>query len=292
MNRPLFLSPIQGLARFIFWVIFPLLVGIVLAAVLVPVPQVGVIRFEDVIWSESAASLSLLLDHARADPNIRAVVLEINSPGGEVTATEELYYRLLQLRESKPLVITIDSLAASGGYYMAAASDHIFAKPASIVGNIGVISLLPSTEQQRITDEDYVSTGPFKFSGGSRGDFMRQIELIKLGFLEAVFAQRWDKLKIDSEALSSGEVFLGVQALQLGLIDELGANSEAVRKAASLAHLGHYGVMDVAAQVHGEAPPEEEDEHYAHLEALLSRGAPSWRQEFYFLYIEPEKRRP
>ena len=90
MNRPPYPSPIQGLAHLVLWVIFPLMVGIVLAAVLVPVPKVGVIRFEDVIWSESAADLSVLLERARNDPNIRAVVLEINSPGGEVTATEEV----------------------------------------------------------------------------------------------------------------------------------------------------------------------------------------------------------
>ena len=293
MNRVPSPSPIQGLARFVLWVIFPFLVGIVLATVLVPVPQVGVIRFEDVIWGESAADLSVLLERARNDPNVRAVVLEIDSPGGEVTATEEAYYRLLELRQTKPLVITIDSLAASGGYYMAAAGDYIFAKPASTVGNIGVISFLPSTDQQRFTDEDYVSTGPFKFSGGSRGDYMRQIELVKLGFLEAVFAQRKGKLHIDRETLSSGEVFLGLQAQQLGLIDELGANSEAVQKAASLAHLGRYQVVDVVSLVHeGEPPVAEEEEPYAHLEALLAGRDPAWRQELYYLYIEPEKRRP
>jgi len=292
MNRPLPPSPIQRLARLVLWVVFPLLAGIVLAAVLIPTPQVGVIHFAGVIWSESAADLSVLLDRARDDPNIRAVVLEIDSPGGEVTATEELYYRLLELRQTKPLVVTIDSMAASGGYYMAAAGDHIFAKPASTVGNIGVISFLPSTDEQRFTNEDYVSTGPFKFSGGSRGDYMRQIELVKLGFLEAVFPQRGDKLRADRETLSSGEVFLGVQALQLGLVDELGANSEAVQKAASLAHLANYQVVDVARLVYGDEPTETEEEPYAHLDALLTQGDPAWRQGLYYLYIEPEKRRP
>lgn len=296
MNRSLSPSPIQRLARFVLWIVFPLLIGIILAAVLVPVPQVGVIRFEDVIWSESAAELSVLLDRARDDPSIRAVVLEIDSPGGEVTATEELYYRLLELRQTKPLVITVDYLAASGGYYMAAAGDYIFAKPASTVGNIGVISFLPSGDEQRFADEDYVSTGPFKFSGGSRGDYMRQIELAKLGFLEAVFVQRDYKLHADRETLSSGEVFLGTQALQLGLIDELGANSEAAQKAANLAHLAHYQVVDVASLVYGDEPPAEEEgeeeEGYARLEALLARGDPAWGQGLYYLYIEPEKRRP
>jgi protease-4 len=292
MNQPSAssLSPFQGLARFILWVVFPLLIGIILAALLVPPPQIGVIRFEDYIWSGSAANLSVLLDRARDDSNIRAVVLEIDSPGGGVTATEELYYRLLELRQTKPLVVTIDGMAASGGYYMAAAGDYIFAKPASTVGNIGVISSLPPDDYQRYTDEDYVSTGPFKFSGGSRGDYMRQIELIKLGFLEAVFAQREHRLLTDRDTLSSGEVFLGLQALRLGLIDELGASSEALYKAADLAHLAHYEMVDVASLVYSDEPPEEDI--YIHLEALLNHKDPAWEQGFFYLYIEPEKRRP
>ena len=193
---------------------------------------------------------------SQADRTIRAVVLEIDSPGGDVTATEEIYYRLLQLREHKPLVVTVDYLAASGGYYMAAAGDYVYAKPASLVGNVGVISFLPPVDQQRYTDEDYVSTGPFKFSGGSRGDYVRQIELAKAGFLESVFAQRGDKLQIDREALSSGEIFMGLQAVQLGLVDDLGANSEAVREAARRAKVAHYRVKPIDHAV--DDPSEEE----------------------------------
>jgi protease-4 len=295
MNHSPFPSPIQRLAHFVLWIILPLLLGVVLAVALVPSPQVGIIRFADVIWSESIAELSALLDRARDDPHIRAVVLEIDSPGGEVTATEELYYRLLELRQTKPLVVTIDSTAASGGYYLAAAGDYVFAKPASTVGNVGVISLLPPIDEQRFADENYVSTGPFKFSGGSRGDYVRQIELAKQAFLEAVFVQRGARLRADRETLASGEVFLGLQALRLGLIDELGANSEAARKAAGLAHLAHYQVVDVADLVYGEEPPPEEEEEggpYGRLAALLAGGDPAWRQGLYYLYVEPEKRRP
>jgi len=121
---------------------------------------------------------------------------------------------------------------------------------------------------------------------------MRQIELAKLGFLEAVFSQREAKLQVSREALSSGEVFLGVQALQLGLIDELGANSEAVQEAAKLAHLAHYEVVDVATQVYGDESRPATEELYYDIEVLLTHGTPAWRQELYYLYIEPETRRP
>jgi protease-4 len=290
MNRSGTLSALRILGWVGFWIVLPLLLGAALAYLLVPAPQIGLIRLQDMIWTGSGAYLAELLERAQEDPRIRAVVLQIDSPGGEVTATEEIYYRLLELRRHKPLVVTVDNMAASGGYYVAAAADHIYAKPASMVGNVGVISFLPPADERRFADEDYVSTGPFKFSGGSRGDYMRQIELSKLGFLEAVFAQREDRLRLDRESLSSGEIFMGLQALRLGLIDELGANSEAVRKAADLAHLRNYEVVEVDSLIHAEELPEDVWLSYDQLQRLVRRGGSSWRQGLYYLYVEPRKR--
>jgi protease-4 len=291
MDQTAFLASLRKLARFALWVVLPLLLGVILAFLLVPAPRIGVIRFEGIIWSGSIPYLDAMFQHVEDDRRIRAVVLEIDSPGGEVTAIEEIYYRLLEVRERVPLVITIDYLAASGGYYMAAAGDYVFAKPASLVGNVGVISFLPSIDEQRFTSEDYVSTGPFKFSGGSRGDYMRQIELSKLGFLEAVYVQRGDKLTVDREALSSGEIFMGLQALRLGLIDELGANSEAVHKAADLAHLARYKAVDVNHLVYGD---ELSDAVWVSMDALRTSLAEdaTWRQRLHYLYVEPQMRRP
>jgi protease IV len=285
-----------------FWIVLPLALGTLLAFVLVRPPQVGIIRFRGLIWSGSVDSIGRLLEYAQQDRRIRAVVLDIDSPGGEVTATEELYYRLLTLREHKPLVITVGDLAASGGYYVAAAGDHVYAKPASLVGNVGVISFLPSLDEQRFADEDYVSTGPFKFSGGSRGDFVRQIELMKLAFLEAVYAQRGDRLTVDREALAGGEVYMGLQAVRLGLIDELGSGSEAVAKAGQMARLAHYQVIDVNHAVYGDEQPQELLQYrqlvapadgadpFAALGASALRASPAWRQRLYYLYVEPERR--
>ena len=284
-------TPIRWLAYLAFWGLLPLALGLVLAGLLVPVPKIGVIRFESVIWGGSISYLGDMLDRAVADRNIRAIVLEIDSPGGDVTATEELHFRLLEARKHKPLVVTVDYLAASGGYYMAAAGDYVYAKPASLVGNIGVVSFLPPIDEQRFTSEDYVSTGPFKFSGGSRGDYMRQIELAKGAFLESVFAQRQDRLKVDREMLSSGEIFMGMQALRLGLIDGLGANSEALPKAAELARIRDYEVVDVNALVYGD---DEEAIMWGSSDAVqeaLSSRDPTWRQRLYYLYLAPEKRR-
>ncbi len=281
-------SPLKRLAQLVLLVVLPLSVGVLVAWAGVPRPQVGVIRFQDIIWYQSSEYMNELLDYARSDDNIRAVVLQLDSPGGAVIYTEELFFHLLELRKTKPLIVSIDSMAASGGYYMAVAGDYILAKPASIVGNIGVISSLPSVDEQRFTDESYVSTGPFKFSGGSRGDFVRQIELLKMGFLTTVFSQRGDRLKTDRETLSSGEVFLGLQAKQLGLIDELGSTSEAIARAAAMARIAHYEVVDVSELVY---PPEEE-EAADDQEAVGGLPVDHLARGLYYLYIEPAQRRP
>jgi signal peptide peptidase SppA len=291
VGRVLSGTPLWRMMSLALWVLAPLLIGIPLAFLAVPPPQVAVIRFQGVIWQESIPYLSSMLDVARDDRAIRAVVLEIDSPGGDVTATEELYFRLLELRQKKPLVVTVDYLAASGGYYLAAAADHVFAKPASLVGNVGAITFLPSVDEQRVTDEDYVSTGPYKFSGGSRGDYALQIELAKRAFLEAVYSQRGQRLSIEQARLASGEVFMGLQALQLGLVDDLGANSEAVQKAADLAHLRNYGITDLVSVVHDGQPPESGYVAAQHVDTVLGVHDPGWQQRLYYLYLAPQNRR-
>jgi protease-4 len=281
---------LRRLTSIALWVLLPLAAGVLLAIYAVPVPRVAVIRFQGLIWEESVPYLADMLESAAEDRSIRAVVLELDSPGGDVTATEELYFRVLELRRSKPVVVTIDYLAASGGYYLAAAGDHIYAKPASLVGNVGVITFLPSVDEQRVTDEDYVSTGPYKFSGGSRGDYVLQIELAKLGFLEAVYSQRGERLRVEREQLASGEVYMGLQALRMGLVDDLGANSEAVTEAAALARLGAYEVVDLVERVHGGQPPREGWVPAGRLEVVVGSRDPDWRQRPYYLYLDPQNR--
>jgi protease-4 len=287
MDGPKNRRTLHVLAWVAIWIVLPLALGTILALVWIRPPQVGVIRFQGVIWSESADAVGALLDYVQEEKRIRAVVLEIDSPGGEVTPTEEIYYRLLELREHKPVVVSIGNVAASGGYYMAAAGDLIYAKPASLVGNVGVISFLPSADDQRFTDEDFVSTGPFKFSGGSRGDSMRQIELTKLTFLESVYSQRGDRLLVEREVLAGGEIYMGMQAVRMGLIDALGAGSEAIDRAAEMAGLARYEVLDVNRQVYGEASPEA-PLAYHRLRALARKAGGGWRQGLYYLYVEPQ----
>ena len=218
-----------------------LALGYLISLYLVPTPQIAVIRLEGEIWGPYTAYVRQALEEAGGDPAVRAVVLEIVSPGGEVTASEDLYFEVLKLRESKPVIASVNELAASGAYYVASATDQIYAKPGSAVGNIGVISILPDPD---LVDEKLITTGPFKLSGGPQAEAIRQMEMLKETFLAAVLAQRADRLQVGAEVLSRGEIYLGLQAQQMGLIDQVGSQGDAIAAAARTAKLRNYVVVD------------------------------------------------
>jgi len=221
-------------------------VGYLLSMYLIPTPQIAVIRIEGEIWGSYTAYVRQAMQEAGRDPAVRAVVLQIVSPGGEVTASEDLYFEVLKLRETKPVVASIDELAASGAYYVACAADWIYAKPASYVGNIGVILILPEPD---LVDEKLVTSGPFKLSGGPQVEAMRQIEMMKDTFLTAILSQRENRLQVGPEILSRGEIYLGLQAAQMGMVDQVGSLSDAVGDAANRALLRHYEVVDRTPQL-------------------------------------------
>ncbi|MCP4427461.1 MAG: S49 family peptidase [Chloroflexi bacterium] len=242
-------SPLRFILGVVFVVILPLALGIYIAPRLVPQPKVGVVRLSYDIFSETAYEITEQLAYARQDPAIKAVVLLINSPGGSAAYSEELYLDALTTRAEMPIVATVDLLAASGAYYMAAAADEIYAKPTSAVGSIGVISMLPG---DAFIEEEVLTTGPYKAFGGTRDGSVRQIERAKLAFLEAIKNGRGDRLEASDDFLSRAEVFTGVQALELGLIDKLGSNEEAIRRAAELAGVSNYEVVDLYPLTFGE----------------------------------------
>jgi protease-4 len=230
-----------SLSTISFWVVFPLILGIIVS-VLIPQPSIGVIYLNDAIYSFSAKDLIKQISTARDSNEIRAVVLVMNSPGGTVTDTESVYREIVSLRQSKPVVTVIEGIAASGGYYLACATDFVFAKASSEVGNIGVIGTQP---EKPVVLENIYSTGPYKMWGMPRDSFSRELEMLKQGFLEVVKTGRGDRLKMADEDILRGEVYSGGDALRLGLIDALGSQSDGIRKAAELAGLRNYGVKDL-----------------------------------------------
>ncbi|MCB8982224.1 MAG: S49 family peptidase [Ardenticatenaceae bacterium] len=236
-------SPLTIILLFILVVIVPLAIGIFAAPRLLPKPEIGVIRLNYEIASDTAYEITEQLAYARSDPAIKGVVLVINSPGGSAAYSEELYLDVLETRRQMPVVASVDLLAASGAYYMAAAADEIYAKPTSSVGSIGVIAYLP--DNNVFVEEDLLTTGPYKAFGGTRDGVVRQIERAKFAFLQAVETGRGERLNIDTQTLSRAEIYTGVQAMELGLIDGLAANEEVLRRAADLAGLNDYKTVEL-----------------------------------------------
>ena len=223
-----------------------LLLGWLLAPTLVPQPAVGIIRLNTDIWADSVELVMAQIESARQDPIIKAVVLQLDSPGGEVAATQTLYLELQSLRREMPVVSSIDGMAASGGFYVAMATDPIYAKPSSTVGNVGVWGFIP---RDLGVNEVILASGPFKLTASNRAEFLRAIEGIKQEFLATVVSQRGERLNISLADLSQGLAYSGRQSLRLGLIDHLGSQTEAVAAAAKLAQIDHYEVIDLQARV-------------------------------------------
>ncbi len=225
----------------LIWIVLPLIVGLLIASA-VPRPVIGVIRLNDAIYSYTARDMIAQIQYAMNHPEIRAVVLAFDSPGGTVVDTEAVYFELTRLREKKPVVTAVNGMAASGAYYLSVNTDYIYAKPTSMVGNIGVIGYLPPAP---FLIEDIISTGPYKLWGAPRDSDMRQIEMVKQGFFEAVNLGREGRLNAEPQVIFSGQIWAGSEAVRLGIADEIGTETDAYAKAASLAKVAHYQVKDL-----------------------------------------------
>ncbi|MFQ5617226.1 MAG: S49 family peptidase, partial [Anaerolineales bacterium] len=122
-------------------------------------PAVGVIYLETDIWAGSAWFVKQQINEARQTPRVEAVVFVLNSPGGEVAPTQDMFLELLSLRGEMPVVGSINGIAASGGFYLAMSTDPIYAKPSSTIGNVGVWGFVPPDIG---VNEIVIASGPFK----------------------------------------------------------------------------------------------------------------------------------
>jgi len=227
----------------IFLLLISVVIGLLLFNILIGIPKVGIITIDTPFLSENTKrDIISMLRYAGDDTSIKAVMVNMNSPGGEVTKIEEIYLEVLKLKAKKPVVVSVSSTALSGGYYVSSAANFIYVKPSSEIGNIGVISTLPEAWKP---DGEQITTGPYKISGTSRKEYAEQVEVIKKGFLMAVISQRGDKLKVDSERLSTAEIFLGADGVKKGLADAIGTGSDAIEKAASIAGIANYETVNI-----------------------------------------------
>lgn len=223
-----------------FYILLGLILGFLISIPAIPKPKVAVIPISSAIFGQSyTADILAELKSAREDNSVKAIVLQIDSPGGSASSIEPIFLDVLELKQHKPVVAFIGSIGASGGYYIAVASNLIYAGPSSTIGSIGVIGSLPTAEA---LDENTITTGPFKSTGGSRRKTVSFVATLKQQFIDAVISQRGDRLNISDAELSRAEVYSGAESLRNGLIDEISTIGAAIEKAAILAGIRNYEV--------------------------------------------------
>jgi len=186
---------------------------------------------------------------ARFDEAVKAVVLRIDSPGGSVFASEVIRREVAELkRAGKPVVASMSSLAASGGYYIAMDADRIVASPATITGSIGIFAMFPTVDRALARLGVHVDgVGTTAMAGELRPDrplgepareiLQQSLEQQYRLFVEHVAGSR-KRTPEQIEAVAQGRVWSGAEAKRVGLVDELGGSELAIKRAAALAKLG------------------------------------------------------
>lgn len=200
-------------------------------------------------------STARLLRKARLDESVKAVVLQIDSPGGSTLGSEIIRQEVLELKNAgKPVVVSMSTYAASGGYWIAANADRIFASPSTITGSIGVFGMFMTYENSL----DYLGihsdgVGSNELAGFSAirplapefGQILqRNVETSYGNFLSLVSNAR-DMTVDEVDDVAQGRVWIGTDALELGLVDELGTLEDAVNSAAEFAALENYDTFYV-----------------------------------------------
>lgn len=188
-----------------------------------------------------ADEVTAFIGQADADRRIRAIVLRIDTPGGSAVASDEIYRAVIGV--NKPVVVSMGSVAASGGYYIACAADEVFANANTLTGSIGVISILPNVEG--LLDKvgirmHIVESGPHKESGTYQAftkedqKIWREIIEETYGNFVQVVAEGRDLSEEQVRQLADGRLYTGRQAVDADLVDKLGNLPEAVARAAEL----------------------------------------------------------
>jgi protease-4 len=211
------------------------------------------------------------INKLKDDKNVKAVVFRVNSPGGSGYASEQIWHAVKELREVKPVVVSMGTYAASGGYYIACGANKIISEPTTLTGSIGVFGIIPNGAQlakKMGATYDGVSTNKHS----NFADHILSIPLLGIGLLPArplnseegamiqtyverfydVFLSRVSegrgKTKEEIDAIGQGRVWTGNQALKLGLVDELGGMDVALKTAAGLAEIADYSIDEYPVQ--------------------------------------------
>ncbi|MGH9835262.1 MAG: signal peptide peptidase SppA [Blastocatellia bacterium] len=219
--------------------------------------RIAVIPVEGVIDNEMAKTVNRHLKQYGDDSRVKAIILRVDSPGGGVSPSQEIYREVKRVKEEKKkkVVVSMASVAASGGYYIAAPADKIFANPGTITGSIGVIAewmnykeLAAWAKLKPVT----FKSGEFKDTGSPTRDvteadrkfFQGMIDELYAQFVDAVTEGRQGKGEVGVELnkervtlLADGRVYTGEAAKKYGLVDEIGNYEDAVKATAKLVNI-------------------------------------------------------
>ena len=189
--------------------------------------------------------------------DVKAVVLRVNSPGGSADASEQIWHALETLKaKGLPLVVSMGDLAASGGYYISCGADYIYAEPTTLTGSIGIFGTVPNASKlmdKLGLDIDGVKTNQHAdlttnaiYKGMNKQEFALMQSMVERGYdlFTSRCAQGRGVSQDDIKLVGEGRVWLGKDAVEIGLVDELGNINSAITKAAELANLGQYAIVD------------------------------------------------
>ncbi len=205
--------------------------------------------------------ISHAIRNARLDPEVKAIVLRVNSPGGDGIASDVIWREVVLAKKVKPVIVSMGDYAASGGYYIACAASEIVAEPTTITGSIGVFGLLPNAKElledklgittDTVSTNSHSSAPSLAYPLESKESMVLQtaIETFYHNFLTKVAAGRGMTVA-NVDSIGQGRVWTGEQARKIGLVDTLGSLKLAIKIAAQKANLGSdYGIEELPHQL-------------------------------------------
>ena len=248
---------------------------------------IGIIRIEGYILDHKTVNeyVALINESLRND-SIRGVVLLVDSGGGYADYIEEIYTDLLKFKDSnvsKPLIASVIR-ALSGGYYITVACDYIYVLNSSFVGNVGAIGLVPPI---LIPSERVIESGPHKLTGEPILSGYFTLNRVVDNFVSAIEMGRGSRLRISSAELRKASIYLGCEAVKLGLADAIGGLQDAIDKAAKEANVTEYAIEELKIPRREESLQPSSEEGFMNqenitLETLIKLHPPP---AFYYIYL-------
>lgn len=203
-----------------------------------------------------STTIAEAIKKARKDEDVKAIVLRVNSPGGSALASDVMWREVVLAKETKPLIVSMGDVAASGGYYISCAADQIYAEASTITGSIGVFGLIPNMQgflENKIgVHTDHVNTNAYSdglnsirpMSQVERNAIQEMIEEIYDDFTAKVADGR-DMTQAEVDSIGQGRVWNGISAKRIGLVDEIGGLEQAILAAADAAELEDFKIQEL-----------------------------------------------